>query len=232
MLKVFCGNDQIKVRQQALGFIEQLREQGLSIEAIDSDNYESGKITEAAVKVSLFGGEMACLIDMPSLDKEMLAEVTDNLAVLAKSPHKFVVIEGALLAEEKKKWSKYAEVEENKAGAATRFNTFALADALARRDRKSLWLIWNEARLSGIATEELIGILWWQLKALRLSALTKSAEEAGMKDYPYQKAKRALLKFKADETETLSHVLLDTYHQSRLGGLDLDLAIERWLLRV
>ncbi|OGG41473.1 hypothetical protein A2837_03115 [Candidatus Kaiserbacteria bacterium RIFCSPHIGHO2_01_FULL_46_22] len=232
MLRIFFGNDQIKVRQRAVALVEQFREEGLLVETIDSDNYDSGEVLEAAQKASLFGGQIIYLVDTPSADQDLNAEVINNFEALANSPHTFVVIEGPLLVDEKKRWGKYAEIEEIKSAATPRFNTFALADALARRDRKSLWLIWNEARLSGIAPEELVGILWWQFKSLRLAALTNSAEEAGMKDYPYQKAKRALIKFKTEEAETLSHSLLDTYHQSRLGGLDLDLAVERWLLRV
>jgi len=232
MIRIFFGNDQIKIRQQALALVEQRREQGFSFETFDGDNYDVGSVLNAANKTSLFGGLMVYLVDTPSSDKSMYGEVTDHLEILAASPHTFVVIEGVLLADDKKRWGKHAELEEIKTTATPRFNTFALADALARRDRKSLWLIWNEARLSGIAPEELVGILWWQFKSLRLAALTNSAEEAGMKDFPYQKAKRALAKYKTGETETLSHSLLDTYHQSRLGGLDMDLAVERWLLRV
>jgi hypothetical protein len=83
----------------------------------------------------------------------------------------------------------------------------------------------------GLSAEEIIGTLWWQLKTLRLAMLTKSAEEAGVKDFPYNKAKRALKNFKDGEIETLSLRLLNLYHDGHAGKCDIDLALEEWVLR-
>ena len=92
-------------------------------------------------------------------------------------------------------------------------------------------LLFHEAILAGIAAEEMVGILWWQLKTLRLAAIAKS-EEAGLKDFPYQKAKRSLAKFGEGELEKLSASLLTLIHNSRLGYYDIDQALERWILRI
>ena len=233
MLKVFYGNDTVKVREAALSFIDGELEKEASLETIDADNYEPGVFADAAGGVSLFGGETLYLIDTPSTDKEMYEDVVDKLETFAASDHTFVIIEGSLLAPEKKKFAKHAKsLEEFKASAGERFNTFALADALSRKDKKSLWLLLHEARLSGIALEEIVGVLWWQLKTLRLAALTQSASEAGLKPFPYQKAKRSLSKFKENELENLSRSLLSLQHDSRLGLNELDVALERWVLRV
>ena len=163
----------------------------------------------------------------------MYAEMVTALPDLAESNNVFVVIEGSLLAAEKKKFDKYAErVEEYKKSADSRFNNFALADALAKKDKKSLWLLLSEARLEGISDEEMIGVLWWQLKTLRLASITASASEAGLKDFPYNKAKRALAKFSEGEVENLSHALLTLAHESRLGRISLDTSLEGWVLRL
>jgi DNA polymerase III delta subunit len=194
---------------------------------------EKGIYADAIGGASLFGGEQVYLIDTPSTDEVMYEDTVNNLESFKESNNLFIVIEATLLAPEKKPFAKYADtIEEFKAVATERFNSFALADALAARDKKSLWLLLNEAVLSGIAQEELIGTLWWQLKSLRLAAMTRSASEAGMKDYPYDKAKRALGKFKPGEIESLSHSLLSLQHMSRLGKRDLDLALERWVLGI
>ncbi|MEZ4200484.1 MAG: hypothetical protein R3B69_02735 [Candidatus Paceibacterota bacterium] len=75
-------------------------------------------------------------------------------------------------------------------------------------------------------------MLWWQLKTLRLAQQTNSASEAGMKEFPYQKATRALTNFTDGELTQLSHSLLTLQHESRLGNTDLDQALERWVLTV
>ncbi len=150
---------------------------------------------------------------------------------MALSPHAFIIIEGPLLADEKRLYQKQAtEMFEAKAIARERYNVFTLAESLLKKDKKQLWLQLQEARVAGLSTEEIIGTLWWQLKSLRLAKLTKSAAEAGMKDYPYSKAKRALSVFKEDELEELSASLLAVYHDGHGGVRDIDTALETWVL--
>jgi hypothetical protein len=67
---------------------------------------------------------------------------------------------------------------------------------------------------------------------MRLAALTNSATEAGMKDYPYRKAKQALQKFSPEELLHLSHSLLELYHQGHKGVVDLQVGLERWVLKL
>lgn len=231
MLKVFFGNDTIKVRREALLSVDTLRSSGASVVTIEEGNYQSGVIANAAAAVSLFGEALVYLVDTPSTDTEMYQEVIDSLELMQSGAHTFIVIESTLLAPEKKKFEKYAsEMNEHKSAAKERFNNFALADALAKKDKRLLWLLFNEAQLEGIALEELSGVLWWQLKTLRLAGMTTNAAEAGMKDFPYQKAKRALSGFVPGELERLSHSLLAIIHDSRRGIFEFDQAMEKWVL--
>lgn len=231
MLSVFCGNDVIRMREAGLKAADEVVVEGATLTVLDSDIFSPGALADAVGATSLFGGREVYVLDTPSEADEFAVEVKDHLAVMAESSNTFVVLEGALLAAAKKPYQKYAETfEEFKADKTERFNTFAMADALARKDKKSLWLLLQEAKRGGIAEEEIIGILWWQLKALRLAALTASASEAGMKDFPYNKAKRSLSKFKDGELTALSHSLLSVYHDGHGGVRDIDLALEQWLL--
>ena len=88
------------------------------------------------------------------------------------------------------------------------------------------------ARQESIADEELIGVIWWQLKSLRLADATVSSIEAGMKDWPYSKAKQSLKNFKPGELSILSDSLLTVYHSARAGRVDMGLALERWILNL
>lgn len=142
-------------------------------------------------------------------------------------------MEGRLLAAAKKKYEKHAaEAKESNTEAAERFNTFSLAEALAKRDKKNLWVLLQEANMAGARPEEIVGILWWQLKAMRLAAITSSATEAGMKDYPYNKAKAALKKYSTEELSVLSTALLQLYHEGHQGIADIDLKLEEWCLKI
>jgi hypothetical protein len=145
----------------------------------------------------------------------------------------FVVIEGTLLAGQKKEFAKYADsLEEIREDKERPFNVFALADSLSRKDKKSLWLGLCDAKQAGLSSEEIIGTLWWQLKTLRLASRTKNAEQAGMKDFPYNKAKRSLSYFKEGDLERLSQSLLAVYHQGHQGETQIDLALEKWTLSI
>lgn len=233
MLKIYCGNDTIGLRQAALEQMEEAREKGFASDHIDRADHEVGKLAYLAHNQGLFGGATVYLLDGFGADIEARQELQTAASDLSTSQNMFLLLLGPQKAEEKKFWKKYAdEIREFKIESAGRFDTFALGDALAARDRKKLWLAFVEGKMSGISAEEMAGVLWWQVKMMLLAAKTKTALEADVKGYPYDKAKRALTRYSRQEVERTALSLLETIQKSRLGGLDLELAIERWILRV
>lgn len=233
MLYIFYGNGAVAVRQKAFEFLGEQEAKGMKLERIDADAYVPGICADIAQSASLFGEKTVYLLDTPSTDAAFYEEVTGMLEAFKESANVFVVIEASLLAAPKKVFAKYADsIEEIETQKEERFNAFAMADSLSKKDKKTLWLQLQDAKGAGLSAEELIGTLWWQLKTLRLAKLTKSAEEASMKDFPYNKAKRSLGNFKEGELESLSESLLTLYHDGHLGKVDIDLALEKWTLTI
>lgn len=233
MLSVFFGNDTVQVRLSAHNFIQSQKDEGAAVVELDTEDLSPAQLVALAASSSLFGGRSLYIIDISSVGKEAKEELVDTFPDLSTSKNMFVVMEGPLLASARKVYEAAADqIEEYKKSDGARFNNFALADALVKKDKKLLWLLLSEARLEGVADEEIIGILWWQLKTMRLASVTKSSADAGMKDFPYNKAKRALAKFKKGEIEHLSHALLSVLHESRAGRGELDIALERYVLNV
>ena len=235
MLHVFYGNDELQVQQAVADQLASLREQDptLQVERLEGARYVPGLVQNLLGSVALFGTSPVYVLDMPSQYPEYKEEVLGLAAELAESPLVFIVTEKTILAAEKKQLTgALAVLSEYKLGEVKRFDTFSLANALAIKDKRQLWLLLQEARRNDIAAEEIIGILWWQLKTLRVAALTKSAEEAGVKDFPYNKAKKALTAFKAGEVDRLSRALLTLYHDGHAGLRDIDLALEEWILTI
>ncbi len=229
MLEVYFGSDRKAVVDAVMHAVKKVSGEPTTI---DDHSYVSGQFIELTSATSLFGETGSYIIDTPSNNIDLVTECHDSLADMAESQNHFFIIEGTLLAGPKKKYAKHAcKLEEFVADKPERFNTFGMADALARRDKKSLWVMIQEAYLVGIKEEEIIGILWWQLKALRLASVTNSASEAGMKDYPYRKAKQSLSKFSDKDITQLSHSLLSLYHQGHKGACDIKLALEGWVLK-
>lgn len=233
MLHVFFGNGAVAVRQKTFVFVASLEKEGYRLVRIEGDQYVQGTCTDIATSVSLFGGKTVYLLDTPSSDTLFNEEVIASLPLFKASENVFVIIEEKLLAPEKKVFAKYTEsMEEITSAVEVRFNAFSMADSLANKDKKTFWLQLQDAKHAGLSAEEIIGTLWWQLKSMRLAKQTKGAPEAGMKDFPYNKAKRALHNFKEGELETLSRSLLALYHDGHGGKRDIDIALEKWTLSI
>jgi len=229
MLHIYFGSDVSAARSKACAVAADTEK---SVTRIEAETYVPQQITDSVRSVSLFGDCSTYIIDTPSLDEIMNQEVLACATEMAESLDVFIIIEGPLLAAPKKKWLAHASMsEEFSKGPAARFDVFRLAESLLQRDKKSLWMLLCDARTAGLASEEIIGTLWWQLKTLRVADCTNTAAEAGMKEYPYNKAKRALRNFKAGELESLSTSLLAVYHDGHGGVRDIELGLEEWVLR-
>ena len=231
MLSVFFGTDQIKVRQQAHAALDEVLHETETFVQIEADGYEPGLLTSLSGAISLFAPRCVYLIESPSLNEEFMLEFIENADALSSSGHIFIAIEQALNAADKKSIAKHAAVlEEYKKKADESFNPFVMADALATKDKRSLWIFLQTAKRNGLSAEEIIGTLWWQLKSIRLAAATRTFAEAGMKEYPYKKAKNALRVFPVEVVEEKSRTLLKIYHDGHKGKRDLDTALEEWVL--
>lgn len=228
MLAVYFGTDTRTVRAEAQQHARTLAgEAGYVV--LSGDAYESGRLADTVGGVSLFGERQVFLIDSPQA--ELAEELAQLLPALGESSNQYVVIEGPLLAAAKKLYQKHTEaVQEYKAAATERVDVFAINNSLVKKDKRQLWLHLQTQLQAGIAPEEIIGVLWWQLKSVRLAALTHTAAEAGMKDFPYRKAQSALQTMSQQEAERLSHSLLTLYHQGHSGEADITLALEQWVL--
>jgi DNA polymerase III delta subunit len=232
MLYVFSGSDTILTRKRAHDAIAKEASSGATVRTFLPETYEVGAVQSVLQSTSLFGGRECVVFDTVSDAAGALEEMVEGAEGLAGSPHTVVVIEVKLSADHAKVLKKYAEEWfESKAPESERFNPFSLADALAKRDKKTLWLLLMRARSAGLSPEEIIGTLFWQLKSLRLTRVTQSAAEADMKDFPYTKAKAAVKQFSPQDLERLSHTLVTLYHEGHLGT-NIDLALEKWVLTI
>lgn len=230
MLKVFYGTDRTAARDAAR---EATASYQGAVTVIDDMSFVPGEVASSVGATSLFGGSECYLLDTPSNDSEFYEEVKTHLGDMADSGNTFVILENSLLADQKRAYSKFAgSMEEFNADKPERFNSFAIAEALAKKDKKQMWVLLQQAKMAGLRDEEIVGMLWWQLKALRLAKVTRSADEAGMKDYPYKKAEQALRNFKDGEIEILSRSLLELYHDAHQGKREMDGALEEWVLTV
>ena len=110
------------------------------------------------------------------------------------------------------------------------FNIFSFTDAIGLRKKRDAWILYRKALSTGVSAEELFYKVFWQVKIMLLAGKTKSPTEAGMKPFPYNKARGFLKNFKSGELEALSFSLVSGYHQVRRGEGETETLLEKMLL--
>ncbi len=228
MVHLIFGSDISAVRKAALQYLNKVGAH--APERIDENSYLPGLVSEAAGAHSLFGERLSYVFEYPSSNDEYFNEVTQTSLAFKDSANIYLIIEGPLLAAQKKAYGVIDSVEEFTSAKEPEFNAFALAEAVALRDKKAAWVLLAAARQHGLSAEEIIGTLWWQLKTLLLASKTSSAAEAGLKDFPYQKATRALKHHTDESLQKTSQSLLAVYHDGHRGKVAIDEALELWIL--
>lgn len=111
-------------------------------------------------------------------------------------------------------------------------NAFALQDAVGEKSAKKSWIEYQKLRFEGGEAEEIIYKIVSKVSGLSALAKGASKEELGVSDYPFSKLKKDLKNWKPEELESLHRRLVTAFHLSRMGGDELDLAIEKILLSI
>ena len=205
---------------------------------VAADTLREGELAALARGRGLFAPHYIVTLDCLAETKEGKAALCAAAPLLAASPHVFLVIEGVLDKETQAALAPHArEMKECAAPAAARGTqeaprAFALADALAARDRKGLWVKYREALARGASPEELQGVLFWQAKCLLLAARVARAQEAGLSPRVFAAARRGASRYTEQELRALLWRLLQAPHEVRRRGGSLEVALERILLSI
>jgi len=144
----------------------------------------------------------------------------------------FIIIEPKILKKERTKLEKHAKSysEYKLVEAKGQDNSlFNLAELLGRKDKKNLWLEFRKAIDSGKQPEEVHGILWWQVKTLLL--IQNSDTNPGLHPFVFNKNKKVADNFSAHELRDLSKNLVSIYHKARMGEVDMETGLEKFILQ-
>lgn len=238
MIKIFFGGDTKRAHRALAHEIKEGKKSHPEavVFRFDDLNFDLTMASEALSGVSLFGGKNIVIFDGVT-EHPGGSVVFELMTEYQESQHIILCREQTIEQTILEKLRNYAVIEEFPLVSVIKKekpSNFAIADAFARRDRKGAWVEFEIARRKGIAAEEIHGILFWQVKTLYISA-TQTKEEAiksGIKEYSWKKAVRHTKNFLTSDLERLLGSLKDMYHQSHRGEIDLDIAIEKFLLTV
>ena len=241
MLYLLVGMDRGKINSFIKKSVGEARAQKMDIFSWDADLVRSN--IESS---SLFGGVAECLIlEGIGESEEAWKLLLILVESMAESPKSFFVIESDigdevldLLKIGGAKISDFREKKENKwkqkfnpPAGGDKYNPFALADAVGKKSAKEAWIEYERARLAGAEPEELHGRVWGKARDM-IASEKATAEELGLHPFVHQKAKADFKNWSKEKLDNFTDKLLDIYHQSRLGGDELDLAMEKLLLNI
>ncbi len=238
MLYIFYGTDHKKSGDKARALVDSLRTKkpDASFVEINSDNWNPVLIEENIGGQGLFSNKYIIFLNRVGTDDERIEKMVDMMKAMQESANIFIVSEGKIKADLKKAFEKYGEKvivsDELEKKIGREFNIFSLADAIGAREQFRSWNIYREAVDSGLESESILGTIFWQLKSMVVASKAKSAGEAGLNPFVFSKAKKACGNYKEEELRDLLTQSIVLYHDGHRGLVDLELGIEKMLLKM
>ena len=245
MIYFYYGSDTESARKKAKVTIDSLlaKKPDATLIKIGEENLTVEKITELSGSQALFSNKYIVFLFKTFDNDENKELILKNTKEIAKSENIFIFVEGKMdkaglakiekvaektqeFAKEEKKLTK----KESLALKGEKIDFFEFADALGRKDKKSLWVLFQDALEEQVPAEEIHGIFFWQVKSMLLSQKCKNPDEANMKPYPFQKAREYSRNYKDGELEKISFKLVSMYHEAHRGNEDFYIALESFIL--
>lgn len=236
MLYFLHGTDSKKSREKLHELTDTLHKKKPDAELfkIEGEQWDAARFEEFLSGQGLFENKYIVVLDKVFENAEAKASVAGSLKEIAESDNIFIFLEGAVDAPTLKKIEKHAqktqEFEEKEKTAPKTFNIFSLTDAFGRRDKKQLWVLYEQALASGSEPEEIHGILFWQLKSILTAVSAKSATESGLKPFVFQKATGFARNYSREELQKMSGRFVEIYHNARRGISEMEIGLEKFIL--
>ncbi|OHA22699.1 MAG: hypothetical protein A3G52_01725 [Candidatus Taylorbacteria bacterium RIFCSPLOWO2_12_FULL_43_20] len=204
---------------------------------INEDNWSEAAMDEYVSGMGLFSAKYIVLLDSLLGNREIKDIIVSKVKKINESENVFVILDGALDKTTLSKLSKNShKVQEFQSRVAkkknTAFNIFTLSDALGRRDKKTLWVLFTRAKKEGFEDEQIHGTLFWAIKNMIVASSSANAKDAGMNPFVFSKAKDFVINYSPLELKRTAKKLVVIYHESRRGKRDLRSAIERFILEI
>src|SRR3989338_3486154 len=238
MFYLLHGTDTEKARAKAHGLLDVLNKKRPDAELfkINSENWNAAEFEGYIGGQGLFENKYIVFCDHLCDEEAAVEMILQKLKEIKESKNAFVFLEGDLDKKTVMKFEKYVEKKQSfdlpraTSRGSAEFKIFALSDALGARDKKSLWVLYQKAKRSGLEDEQIHGTLFWMVKSMILAAESKSATEAGLNPFVYSKAVRYAINYEGGELPKISSNLVSLYHESRRGGPELAIALEKFIL--
>ena len=211
MLYFYSGTDREKARVALNAATEKLSKKVSRVARITDAN-TLADLQAVLQGAGMFGESRVIVFDGVLANEDMRDLLLSSLPALKESAEHFLMFEEKPDADTRRRVEKYAETSARTDSAAKKRDSsvFGLANALARRDKRALWLNYQGELAKGTAPEAVHGVLFWGVKDMFLRAKARSPEQR--------------------RGATLLATLAEIPHEARRRGEDLEYALERFVL--
>lgn len=212
MLHVFTGTDRESAREALNTALSRVNKNVRVVRISDANTVAD--LQTALAGGGMFEGARAVVFSDVCAHEEMRVELFKELSRMKEAEDSFFILEGALDAQARKSLEKHAtsseRFDEKKSRAPSEI--FALAHALKRGDKKNLWVQYQRALAREEAPEAIHGVLFWGAKDMVVKTRAESAEYC--------------------RGAELVAELAELPHEARRLGLELEYALERYILAI
>jgi hypothetical protein len=234
MLYSYIAQDKglaIKLAMKPIDSLLKKHEEALLIK-ISGEEFADYPLDELLNSNALFKDKYIVVLNGIFANTQNKEKFLDNIKEFKNSKHIFFLVDKQIdkktTATLKKNSEKY--IEKNSLAAKKKdFNIFLLPDALLEQNRVALWKLYREATMH-FDINEIYGVLWWAIKNLKLLTDAQDAKSVNMKDFVFNKNKRALQKMDKEALSKASLDFISLPYKSRERNIRLDILIEKWIL--
>lgn len=218
MLYFLHGTDTHKSREKMHEILQILSAKRANSEIfkLNTENWTEGQFDELLSSQGLFEQKYIVVLDSLFENKMVKDYVLDRLDQMKFAEHWFILLNGKVDVASGKKIEKFSYKSQEfnlpaQVGKKESPVIFSITDKLTERNKKSLWISFVDLIRQGIPVEEIHGVFFWTVKNMILYGTKKYTKE---------------------ELTAMSSDLVSMTHRVRQGQGELDIMLEKWILRV
>ncbi len=234
MLHIIYGNERGKSRARFRVLRNEALKKCGAEQMVQEGSISRIFFEEATASQGLFGETTLFVFDNVFGLKEDQEILIGSVDALVASPNHFLVFELEFNKDTTTALSKTsATLEEysvKKPDTRPAFNIFSLGDALGKRNKKDLWVLYQSALTEGFEPEEVCSTLFWAVKNMALMKDAPVGNDRGVSPFVASKARGFAKNYSQKEIEDCSRALVMAYHEAHRGGEPMEVALERFIL--
>lgn len=234
MLLFYFGNDFEKRHHKVQNVLADVKSKRPNSNFIHYDSFDINQenLKELIKSQGLFDEKNIVLLSNLFINLDLKKWILENIDEFQKSESAFIFSEEKITPMEQKEIKKTAfKFKEFKLNESRPENLFKISDYLQNKNKKKLWTFYQESLVKGNTADEMYNVIFWSMKTLALTEKF-SEKESGLKPYPYKKAQSSLKHWKTNEPQEKLFNLLKLHSEARRSILNLDHALEKFLLEL